>query len=716
MIRRSRTLACSLSVTVLATAAIVFVDLASARPESGRSSPQAQAEAASSSGVSVFLPPVAYDAAATQSKSIAVGDVNGDGHPDLIVASWGTGASDGVISIMLGNGDGSFSFPKTYNSGGKQPTGIAVADVNGDGKPDLLVANLCNSGNGCSNTAAGVLLGNGDGTFQAAVSYNGGGSFNSLQPVGGSSMVAGDLNGDGKLDLVITSGSGNSNGDGVVGVLLGNGDGTFQAAKVSDPGGVSTSGIALGDMDGDGKLDLVVSNFGVFNSSQGSLATLLGNGDGTFQPAVLANIGGNPLALTLADLNGDGRLDVLAANYCGSGANNTCTERSVVVFLGNGDGSLRNRASFAAGSEAMSVALADVDGDGIPDAIMGLQIGEIGVLLGKADGTFMPPVLYSSGGNVAVAADLNGDNRPDVAVVQSCRVTPCEGSVGVLLNNTGPHIPTTISVRTSPSPTAGSVGFFAQVSAETGTPTGTVTFYFDSKLAGTARLVGGSADMGRFLPPGSHLITATYSGSVTYGPSTSAPVTQVIEFPTNLTLTDSPGATFVGQPVTFTATITSKYGTIPDGETVTFYHEGVLGTGTTVGGVATLTVSGLPVRENRITAIYRTDGVFEQKIGDDVHEVDPNSSSIALTSSPNPSNHDQEVTFTATVTSSGGGTPVGKVAFKDGGIVIGSANLIGGVATFARRFSVGSHSITAHYRGNPGLTPSDSPVLIQIVN
>jgi hypothetical protein len=160
----------------------------------------------------------------------------------------------------------------TYSSGGGGPISVAVADVNGDGNPDVLVAN---SG---SNTV-GVLLGNGDGTFQPPVTYGSGGC-------NASSVAVADVNGDGKPDLLVTNWTSNCvNGDGTVAVLLGNGDGTFQTAVPYDAGAGVTFSVAVGDLSGNGKLDLVVGNYagGEFN---GTVSVLMGNGDGTFQPAV----------------------------------------------------------------------------------------------------------------------------------------------------------------------------------------------------------------------------------------------------------------------------------------------------------------------------------------------------------------------------------------------------------------------------------------------
>lgn len=146
-------------------------------------------------------------------------------------------SADGVVSVLLGDGDGTFQTAVTYDSGAGETSGVAIADVNGDGKPDLVIASVCGSGSDCSYSSVGVLLGNGDGTFKPAVTYRSvGHQFSSTQvPL----IAAGDLNGDGKVDLVVTAqcaGPGFCTG-GTVGVLIGNGDGTFQPAAIYASGG-----------------------------------------------------------------------------------------------------------------------------------------------------------------------------------------------------------------------------------------------------------------------------------------------------------------------------------------------------------------------------------------------------------------------------------------------------------------------------------------------
>ena len=208
----------------------------------------------------------------------------------------------------------------TYSSGGFTALSVAVADVNGDAKPDLVVANWCTDSS-CTASSVGVLLGNGDGTFQTVVTYDSGGIFPN-------SVVIGDVNGDGKPDLVVVNGSTTGADAGNVGVLLGNGDGTFQPVALYPRGGYGAGSVALADVNGDGKPDVVVANCSTSSigcaHSDGDVAVLLGKGDGTFPTAVSFGSGGTtPFGVAVGDVNGDGRPDIVAANCsstnCGQG-------------------------------------------------------------------------------------------------------------------------------------------------------------------------------------------------------------------------------------------------------------------------------------------------------------------------------------------------------------------------------------------------------------
>src|SRR5437868_6363139 len=268
-----------------------------------------------------FETPVVYPTGADDAHSIAVADVNGDGKLDLVVANncsngnCFSSAAVGSVSVLLGNGDGTFQAAVVFDSGGSGATSVAVADVNGDGKPDLLVANFCVTTSNCANGTVSVLLGNGDGTFRPAVAYNSGGSL-------AVSLAVADVNGDGKPDVVVANctNCGSPPGNGSVGVLLGNGDGTFQTAQVFTSG--EPSAVAIADVNGDKKPDVIVAQCvsPAFGCVPGQVGVLLGNGDGTFQAIVTYGTGAaNPNSVTVADVNGDSKLDLVVGNASGTG-------------------------------------------------------------------------------------------------------------------------------------------------------------------------------------------------------------------------------------------------------------------------------------------------------------------------------------------------------------------------------------------------------------
>src|SRR5439155_11566577 len=190
---------------------------------------------------------------------------------------------------IVRDGDGTFQPAVTYSSGGKFAFSIAIADVNRDGKPDLLIANEYESTANQSNGTVAILLGNGDGTFQPALTYRSGGQYAYTAAVA-------DVNGDGNPDLLVTNQCAiGSCANGELGVLLGNGDGTFQSAVVTPiPQLTGVQQLALADFDGNGTLDI----------ASGGDFLLLGNGDGTFQPALI--LGADGPGIAVGDFNLDG--------------------------------------------------------------------------------------------------------------------------------------------------------------------------------------------------------------------------------------------------------------------------------------------------------------------------------------------------------------------------------------------------------------------------
>jgi hypothetical protein len=311
---------------------------------------------------------------------VAAADVNGDGRLDLVVANACQSdvcGDDGAVSVLLGNGDGTFRTAVVYNGAGNSTGAVAVSDLNGDGKPDIVVANLCATSVCSLGGSLAVLLGNGDGSFQAAVTYDAGGADSA-------SVAVADVNGDGKPDLIVanTCLAGSDCGAGTVAVLLGNGDGTFRTAVTNVPSGYFPISVTVADLNADGKPDLLVASYSFASNDcgNGPASVLLGNGDGTFRTAVPYYPGGCDTSdATAADVNGDGKLDLVvttAVGFEGWG------DGTVEVFLGNGDGTFTLASSNDSGAATgTSGAVADVNGDGKPDLLVSNSSGSVAVLL-----------------------------------------------------------------------------------------------------------------------------------------------------------------------------------------------------------------------------------------------------------------------------------------------------------------------------------------------
>ena len=348
------------------------------------------------------------------------GDFNGDGKLDLAVV--GQSSPSDIVYILLGKGDGTFQSPVTVSLGASVNAYQAVvADFNKDGHLDLAISEF----NGPVPAAVHVLLGNGNGTFQAAQSFpivaQGSGQ--------GWGIAVGDFNNDGMPDLVATS-------PGVYGftVLLGDGTGKFAAvpnpqtgtlptAYATVPGGAATA-IATGDFNNDGKLDVITGLSGINGAACVSIH--LGNGDGTFQPQLLFGTAEFPASIAVADFNGDGKLDWVAVS------NQT---KNVVVALGRGDGTFLASRNFPTGNTPTWAAVADFNNDGNPDLVVpNTGDGNAIVLLGNGDGTFRTASTLSTSRTMnpvyVVTGDFNNDGNPDIIELNSPGgfADPCYGT------------------------------------------------------------------------------------------------------------------------------------------------------------------------------------------------------------------------------------------------------------------------------------------------
>jgi len=325
-------------------------------------------------------------------QSVAVADFNGDGKLDLAVPVYSEFTSNSDVNIFLGNGDGTFKAGPEFAVSGQNVNNAAIADFNGDGKPDLAIS-LPDTGE------IQVLLGNGDGSFTPMPAI----------PASGVSVVAaGDFNGDGNADLILVN-----TGPGTLTILLGNGDGTF-ATGATLPVAGSPSAVVAGDFNRDGKIDLAV-----VDGSADAVTVLLGNGDGGFaQVASSPQTGYQPVAIVAADFNGDGILDLAVSNLNGGNP----IPGSVTVLLGNGDGTfVATAASPATGAVPSTIVLGDFNGDGKADLVTGNTGSNTAtVLLSNGDGSFATPLSPSPGINPFLAVgDFDGDGLPDIAAANN---------------------------------------------------------------------------------------------------------------------------------------------------------------------------------------------------------------------------------------------------------------------------------------------------------
>lgn len=344
----------------------------------------------------LFAPPTDY-VTGQGPRSITTADFNGDGLADLATAN----QMDGSVSILIGNGDGTFR-TKLDMVVGYGAWSITTGDFNGDGKIDIATTHIFN------NTVS-MLLGNGDGTFQPARDFI---------SVLSASIATGDFNADGHLDIV------NINTDWSGGyVYLGTGDGTFQSGIYFPTWswGMHPMSVSIGDFNNDDKLDLVVGN------RYGGVGALLGNGDGTFDPSWIVWFEGAYHDVTAGDLNNDGKLDLVITHEEGGAYG----YGFVTTFLGNGDGTFRSRTDYMAGYKPTSISVEDFNGDELMDMAVVNWGGGVSVFIGYGDGTFQAPVSHDAGYYPVsiITADFNGDGKADLATANVAG-----NSVSILIN------------------------------------------------------------------------------------------------------------------------------------------------------------------------------------------------------------------------------------------------------------------------------------------
>jgi hypothetical protein len=298
----------------------------------------------------------------------------GNGKVDLAVANQG----EGTISVLLGNGDGTFQTQKQYAAGG-EPEGIFMGDFNGTGNLGLATTDFYGP------TTGAILPGNGNGTFQSLVGSPPVPAYVSL-------TATGDFRGNGTLDLAITGSVSDTVSN--VYIELGNGDGTFQQ-PVAYPTGNGPAEVVVGDFNNDGKADLAVA------TDDNTVSVLLGNGDGTFQPQLVYPVGVGPFWVTTADFNADGNLDLAVVNT--NCVEYPCPPGTVSILLGNGDGTFQPHVDYRFGDYAFADAAGDLSGEGGADLAVTNYLGStVSVLLNLPVISVFPTALNFGNETVGV--------------------------------------------------------------------------------------------------------------------------------------------------------------------------------------------------------------------------------------------------------------------------------------------------------------------------
>ncbi len=362
-----------------------------------------------------FLPAVNYPVGPPAAPiTVAVGDLRGNGILDVVTDNITTN----TVSVLLGNGDGTFQAPIAYGVDENSWQVVALGDVNGDGNLDIVVA-------GSTTT---VLLGNGDGTFRPAITIGFGTALGQL-----ADFKLADVNGDGKLDIVAVNSLGNQ---AVLSVALGNGDGTFHQPYAFNAPAFIPNSIAVGDLNGDGIPDVAIASSDTICDPEtgdcenvGAVTIFLGTGDGFFQPPSFVNSVGAANSIGIGDVNGDGHLDLVTV------VSSFDHRSSISVLLGNGDGTFRASVTTPAVQGPLgATVLADFNGDAILDvAAVNPTTNTVSVFLGNGDGTFQAPLNFSVDASPRALAvgDFNGDGFPDLV---TANFVPSR-DISVLLND-----------------------------------------------------------------------------------------------------------------------------------------------------------------------------------------------------------------------------------------------------------------------------------------
>jgi hypothetical protein len=657
-----------------------------------------------------------------------VADFNGDNHPDFVVA-----VGEGV-ALLLGNTDGSIQTADSYDVG-KNATTAAIADFNGDSFPDVAVA--------LSAYVPKILMGKGNGTFTV--------NSQALSGAAGPTIVTGDFNGDRKQDLFVLDSGGAQ-------TQLGHGDGTFgPLAPVPGLTIIGFAAVSPGDFNGDGKTDLFVLNYesynvltatggGNFNVSSvfvsgvsgfvppavgdlnkdgkldvvfsiGVPRVYLGRGDGTFQEGrtlwtPLQGYQGvvpGPGSLTLGDVDGDGNLDLLGVMG---------RPDVVVVYYGLGDGSFQDPVGYPTATTKQKVVVADVNHDGRMDFVLA-DTNYVSVMYNLGSMSFGPETSYVAGPNIndLHVADLNGDGLPDVVVANGS--TNGGSTVTVLLNQLGQNA-TRGNLTVTPEPSIYSLPFSVKLIlaplSGTGVPTGTAVMSVDGTWLATIPVVNGTASYAgsTVYAEGMHRFSAAYSGDASFLPAEYAVQHKVapLVLPTTTTLVASTTSAKASTTVRFTATVGAS-GKVPEGSV------GFSDGSTTIGsalldsnGKADFETALLAPGTHSVTANYIGATHFApSKSAASSVTVTAISTSTTLSSSTGTVQLGSVLSLSVNVSASSG-SPFGSVTVFDGATALQTVSLTSG-ASIAKvvLLATGQHLLKARFNANGEYSSSTSQIL-----
>jgi len=639
----------------------------------------------------------------------AVADFNGDKSPDIAVTLEAT-----YPRLLLGNGKGSFTLgPDPNLTYGAQAADVTLlaADFNGDGIKDLNLGNVIP--NQASSAIQSVELGIGNGTFSAPVSVPNG------------SPIIGDVNNDGRSDMVYVYND-------AITSTLGQSNGSFKTVT-SDLRLANASGhYNIGDVNHDGKLDVVINYYD-------HLEIWFGNGDGTFTYASSVDVSQvvSDVVAVVADLDGDGNGDIVLAPDPNAGAN----LGPIAILYGNGDGTFQPPVLIPVSHRYSLINVADLNGDGKPDLTM-TDGGSVAILMNLGNRKFASEVDYVAGGAVSAlsVADVNGDGFPDIVVANTGGTT-----VTVLLNQPngtsleGAAVSGIFAASPEPSAFGQTINMSLTVSGQTTggpLPTGSVSFNVDGGFLATVALANGTAiyNYANNLIPGQHTIVATYNGDKTYA-SSSFSYQHVIQPPTystKTTLTATPTTILASQTVRLLVHVSStpavpagdftfldganSIGAVPvDANGNAYLDNALLSPGT---HSLSATYDGFTQPGFTVSGSSYTQAIFAPSTSPSVAVVvSASATTTVVSSSAASTTAGTVITFTAKVSSSTG-APFGGATFYDGPSSLGTSGLQSdGSATFSTAsLSTGTHTITVTFNANgPFATSASSPISVTVL-